>query len=214
MTRRVLAPLACLVLVLASCASPEPTVTTAPASAATTTGSPSASGTSSADTTPMGTAPTSTTPAPSTTQASPTQKPSPDTTAADGAGGSGCHPGSDTTLPDGVWFGNVTAHTDNQISFDLACWFTGEAAVQAAAEDGEESPPPNGYYVRNNNEATRELTVSPGATTHFYPDGNPNPVDGDFEQWVEVLDERGPYFGVWVQMRDDQAVSMDEQWTP
>ena len=90
----------------------------------------------------------------------------------DGAEGSGCTPG-DGPLPDGDWYGIVTSRRNDSLDFDLACWFTGDAAVQASAEDGEESPPPNDYYIRNSNPETREVPIGQNIEVAFSPTGTP-----------------------------------------
>jgi hypothetical protein len=70
----------------------------------------------------------------------------------DGPGGEGCSPGEVDQLPDGWWAGEITAVDGPSIEFDLVCWYDGDAAVAAAAEDGEEAN--NDYYVRNSNPRT------------------------------------------------------------
>lgn len=133
------------------------------------------------------------------------------------AEGSGCAPGEGSqgaALPDGEWYGQVVSTGAEEIEFDLACWFSGDAAVAAAAEDGEE-PPLNDYYVRNHNERTRELSVAADATVTFYPRGDPeSDEEGDFDTWVALLEDRGTWFGVWIEVGSGQVVSITEQWLP
>ena len=93
---------------------------------------------------------------------------SPITTEPNGPSGSGCTPGDTVSLPEGEWYGVVVSASLSGIEFDLACWFTGEAAVTAAAEDGAE-PPPNDYYVRNDNPQIRSLPVSSETEVVWYP---------------------------------------------
>lgn len=80
-----------------------------------------------------------------------------------GANGSGCMPGSGP-LPDGVWFGFATAFAPEPLTFDLACLWFGDAAWEAAAEDGEEAP--NDVYIRNENPALRTVVLEPDTPTH------------------------------------------------
>lgn len=149
-----------------------------------------------------------------TTEQSPTTEPTTEV----GAEGSGCAPGdgpSGYALPDGEWYGLVVDATDTEIEFDLACWFTGEAAVAAAEEDGAESPPPNDYYVRNRNERTRDLPLAPDATVTFYRTGGPDSAEeSDVNAWLDLLDERGTQFGIWVEVGSGEVVSVEEQWVP
>ena len=79
--------------------------------------------------------------------------------------GSGCSPGEET-LPDGVWFGFPTAWTAESIEFDLACFYSGEAATAEASARGEESPPPNDYIITNDNDALRIVEVAEDAIGH------------------------------------------------
>ena len=162
------------------------------------------------------TAVTTTTVPMSTTSASPGTS-SPPTTVpdGDGASGSGCSPGDAATLPEGEWFGLVVATSAGAIEFDLACWFTGDAAIDAAAEDGEESPPPNDYYMRNENPQSRSLEVSSEAGAVWYPTGDPTmEVEGTFQEWVDGVAGRGFDFGVWLHVIDGQVVAIREQWVP
>lgn len=199
----------CGVLLVAACAGPG----TAPSS----TGSaPVTSSTTSPPTTTTSTTTTlapTTTPAPTTT----TGPASPPTTMppADGPSGSGCTPGDAATLPEGEWFGFVSATSATSIDFDLACWFGGQAAVEAAAEDGEESPPPNDYYVRNENPQARSLIVSTEARVVWYPTGDPTSgTESGFEEWSEGVASRGFMFGVWIEVIDGEVLRIREQWVP
>jgi hypothetical protein len=130
------------------------------------------------------------------------------------AEGSGCTPG-DGPLPDGEWFGFVTSRSESSLEFDLACWFSGDAAIQASAEDGEESPPPNDYYVRNTNPATREVPVGDVVEVTFYPDGDPNNVSEiDYDDWAGMVATRGFELGVWLDIENGAIAEIHEQWVP
>lgn len=171
--------------------------------------------------------PTSTTPRPAPTTSTPTTTsttgPATTTTARssvyDQAGGSGCTPGPGK-LPDGEWFGFVVDADDEEIEFDLACWFSGDAAARAAAEDGEESPPPNDYYIRNRNDLKRMLEVAGAAEVVWYPQlGDPSSeTTTTYQRWVLGVEERDvdrdllPM--VWVEVKDGVVVKVQEQWVP
>jgi hypothetical protein len=131
------------------------------------------------------------------------------------ADGSGCTPGSGD-LPDGRWFGYVTVTRADGLDLDLACWFSGEAAIEAAAEDGEESPPPNDYYVRNDNLAARSLAADPSVEVVWYPDlGDPtSEATTTFADWVAQDRGAGGVPGIWVEIDDGSVVSIHEQWVP
>jgi hypothetical protein len=159
---------------------------------------------------------TSTTATSPLTTSTSTPATSPPTTAPDdGASGSGCTPGDAVTLPEGEWFGLVVSTSPTGIVFDLACWFTGEAAIDAAAEDGEESPPPNDYYVRNENPQTRSLAVSAEALVVWYPTGDPaSETEVSFQEWADEVVGRGFMFGVWLDVIDGEVLGIREQWVP
>lgn len=171
------------------------------------------------ETTTSTTPPTTTTTAPttSTQPSTTTTTETPTTTATDTndlADGSGCQPG-DGPLPDGVWFGIVTSRSEDSLEFDLACWFSGDAAIQASAEDGEESPPPNDYYVRNSNPETRVVPLGENLEVVFYPDGDPNNVDNiDYDDWAGLVEVRGYVLGVWLKVEDAAITEIQEQWVP
>ncbi|MGA8040719.1 MAG: hypothetical protein WCA93_11485 [Acidimicrobiia bacterium] len=132
----------------------------------------------------------------------------------DGASGSGCTPGPGN-LPDGEWYGFAEEADDASIVFDLACWFSGDAAVAAAAEDGEESPPPNDYYVRNQNPQTRVIAVDPGATVVWYSTGDPaSETEGSYSSWLGIRQERPWDLGVWITVDGGAVISIQEQWVP
>jgi hypothetical protein len=154
---------------------------------------------------------TTSTPSSTTT----TSAPSTSTTESDPLApeGSGCTPET-AELPDGEWYGQVDAFDATGISFDLACWFTGEAAEVAADEDGEE-PPPNDYYVRNENDEVRLLMVDPAVHVSWYPSGDPNEVvHGSFADWTEYLEGVEFRLGIWVTISGGQVTEIVEQWVP
>lgn len=153
---------------------------------------------------------------PNTTQSTPTTPPSEPVVPPTDA--SNCNPGTEG-LGDGMWFGFVVDATSTTIEFDLACWFGGQAAVEAAAEDGQESPPPNDYYIRNENPATRRLEVASDAAVMWYPTGDPTGgAESDFPGWVagrqEAASEIAYPFGVWITIESGAVVSIAEQWVP
>ena len=127
---------------------------------------------------------------------------------------SGCSPGTEA-LPDGEWYGGVRAFDDRTISFDLACLFTGEAAIAAAAEDGEESPPPNDYYVRNENDEVRVLVVEEETPVTRYTSGDPSDVEmGTYPEWIEWLATQESYLGIWVTIEGGAVTEIAEWWVP
>lgn len=185
--------------------------------AATTTYAPSTTTTTEAATTTTEAA-TTTTEAATTTTSEATTTTAATTTTIDVntlAEGSGCTPGTDE-LGSGIWFGYVDSANETTIEFDLACWFTGDAAAQAAAEDGEESPPPNDYYVRNVNPQLRTITMASTAEVSWMP----NPGDPStqtvvpYADWLTGRETRGYQPGVWVTIEGGEATFIEEQYVP
>ena len=131
------------------------------------------------------------------------------------ANGSGCTPGGDD-LGSGRWFGYVTSATAADIEFDLACWFTGTAAVDAAAEDGEESPPPNDYYVRNASDRVRQVIVQADTRVIWLPDpGDPSTTtEVSYDAWVTGRSSRLAQLGVWLTTVDGVVTAIEEQFVP
>lgn len=133
----------------------------------------------------------------------------------DTASGSGCTPGTDT-LPDGIWYGLVTVAGERALDFDLACWFDGDAAIAAAAEDGEESPPPNDYYTRNASHRIRSVPVPSDIPVKWYPMiGDPtSETTVTYAEWRTVRDGRELQLAVWLEVDGGTVVSIHEQWVP
>jgi hypothetical protein len=73
--------------------------------------------------------------------------------AATGAYGSGCSPGT-STLPDGAWYGFTSGVTESEIEFDLACLLV--------LEPGECHP-----SIRNESPRLRTIGVAEGTTVRY-----------------------------------------------
>ncbi|MDH3679954.1 MAG: GerMN domain-containing protein, partial [Acidimicrobiia bacterium] len=132
------------------------------------------------------------------------------------ASGSGCTPTSSDSLPDGLWFGFIEDPQTDQVSFDLACWFTGAAAAAAAAEDGEESPPPNDFHIRNESDRLRTLAVDPSAEVAWLPNpGDPESLEVvTYHAWLAEQPGRPVAPGVWLNVEDGRVISIEEQYVP
>lgn len=137
----------------------------------------------------------------------------------DEAAGSGCSPG-EGPLPDGIWFGMARAGDATTVQFDLACFFVGEAANAAAAEDGvDEIPVPNDYYIRNENPTTRMAPVGAEAVVHSLGAS----IDDGYERisWSEWLTAREGFMTcpgdsclVWLFVNGGAVTEVVEQYTP
>ena len=140
-----------------------------------------------------------------------------DVTTNERASGAGCTPSSTDTLPAGRWFGFVEDAQGEQLSFDLACWFTGAAADAAATEDGEESPPPNDYYIRNDSDRIRIHPVDSGIEVEWLPDpGDPQSAEVvTYATWLAGRATRTTNPGVWLTVEDDShVIKIEEQYVP
>ena len=130
------------------------------------------------------------------------------------ASGSGCTPGTEQ-MPDGEWFGFVAAATPGEIEFDLACWFGGSAAADAAAEDGFESPPPNDYYVRNDSDQVRKVPVSADTeVAQLTPTGGPDSTIVGYDTWAAEWSSRDYQPSLWLTITGGEVVSIIEQYVP
>lgn len=132
------------------------------------------------------------------------------------AAGSGCTPGRTDGLPDGRWFGTIEGADTGSVVFDLACWFSGDAAARAAAEDGEESPPPNDYYVRDDNDLLRTIDVGASAEVVWLtsPSDPTSAVTTDYDDWRADEGARPFRPSVWLTVESDEVVAIEEQYVP
>lgn len=157
---------------------------------------------------------TSTVDTTTTTSPTPTTLPPSDTN--DLASGSGCKPGTEAGLPDGEWYGYIVDLDATTVEFDLACWFTGDAAIAAADEDGAESPPPNDYYIRNENETVRPLTVGDSAQVEYLANnGDPDSATTEgYEDWYVEWEISEFVPGYWITVEDGEVTSIVQQYVP
>lgn len=128
--------------------------------------------------------------------------------------GSGCVVGADV-LPAGVWFGFAEAVSGGVITFDLACFFTGDAAVAAATADGEEA---FDFYVRNQNPKVYSVPISPTAQV-YYVDmiTGPEPTPIAVSSWPTADSFTtcpGEYCPVWLYVNGGVATGIVEQYLP
>jgi hypothetical protein len=230
-----------LILVVAGCGD-DPASTTAAAPATTTTAVPATTvapaSTAAASTTVASTTTTTvgstTVPSTTTTTIGTTTTVAPTTTAlgplfttgihgffpdplgsAEDGQGSGCVVGG--VLTDGMWFGYVEAISGGEITFDLACFFTGTAAQDAAAADGDEAID---FYIRNQNPATFTVPLDPGGTAYWLDatgDLTPLPIPmGDWPMPSPPGYQECPhdFCSVWLFMNDGEVTELVEQYLP
>jgi hypothetical protein len=162
------------------------------------------------------TAVTTTTAAPRPTIGEPSLFPPDPLPGSGGANGSGCPP--EGGLLDGVWFGFVLERTDDGVLFDPACFYFGEAAAAAAAEDGEEIAGP--HYIRNAGGGRPVLEVGP-ATPVFSIDNAADTlefIEVPFPAWPGDSGGYTPCPGegcsVWVYVDGGEVAGIVEQYLP
>jgi len=106
-----------------------------------------------------------------------------------------------------------------RITFDLIQFYTGQAAVKAAAEDHQESPPPNDYYIRNVNPKLRTLPVRAGApiTVNVLAAESTGSTTKDVSVTLAKLATWFPRTDTptfWITVRHGQVTKIAEQFLP
>ncbi len=114
---------------------------------------------------------------------------------------------------------------------DYAEFLSGDAAVQAAIEDGELSPDqadeglPNDFYIRNNNPQLRTLPLDDEALIYLFDYTITGEFDydlagiGDLVQIMQSGDFSPYYFSlddypVWLTIKDDTILQITPQYLP
>ena len=136
-------------------------------------------------------------------------------------------------LSDGRYLGNMVAVGANQdpprLVIDVEQWFTGDAATQAAREDGQlppgETTVPDGFYIRNQNPRWRTIEIDPTTTVSLTAWLNGQVSDPQ----VITLDRFGSLFSTtaewpksqvlhydpfWITVRDGKVVAIHQQYLP
>jgi len=139
-----------------------------------------------------------------------------------GGHGSGCvTPGFDA-LPNGVWFGFAEGVGGGEITFDLACFWTGIPACDAQIADGLAANPGEclDFYVQNNVATTFSVPVAADARVWYV-----NMLSGDVSSPTEIPLAAWPspdsfqvcpsdWCGVWLYVNGGQATGIVEQYRP
>jgi hypothetical protein len=139
----------------------------------------------------------------------------------------------DPSLVEQLAFVQSVDATKGTVVADYAQWFTGEAATEAAREDGEIGPDeqvPNDYYIRNDNTRLRTLDVADDTDVGLqacYPDPGPCVTTEavDVETWATLLSDPGSdvvswqwygggYLPYWLTLDGDLVVQVVEQYLP
>ena len=132
-------------------------------------------------------------------------------------------------LPDGRHFAYVAAVGATQdpprLVVDVAQWFTDDAAVAAAIEDGRLPPGStsieNGYYIRNDDPRWRMLAVDPATTVSLvvYPFGEiEDPLVVSFPRFAQLFEQDAHTaiqgFPYWITVEDRTVTGIEQQFIP
>lgn len=130
--------------------------------------------------------------------------------------GSGCAPGPGP-LPDGVWFGMGRGLSPAAIEFDLACFYTGSAAIDQAAARGLETPPPNDYLIVNDQPTLRTEPIADDAVAWRPGSG----TEATAVTWPAFTADPGPYLAcpgdacrVWLYVNGGVVTEVAGQYVP
>jgi hypothetical protein len=123
------------------------------------------------------------------------------------------------TLADGKHFGALIAVGANQepprLVIDIEQWFTDQAAVDAAIEDGiTVDPGINGYYIRNESPRWRTIEIDPAAKVSLtvYPYGQiDDPQVVSLERFADLAIDWSEY---WITTEDGKVVAIEQQYIP
>jgi hypothetical protein len=123
------------------------------------------------------------------------------------------------TLRDGKHFGALIAVGVNQepprLVIDIEQWFTDQAAVDAAIEDGiTVDPGINGYYIRNENPRWRTIEIDPAAKVSLtvYPYGQiDDPQIVSLERFADLAIDWSEF---WITMEEGMVVAIEQQYIP
>ena len=123
------------------------------------------------------------------------------------------------TRADGKHFGALIAVGANQepprLVIDIEQWFTDQAAVDAAIEDGiTVDPGINGYYIRNENPRWRTIEIDPAAKVSLtvYPYGQiDDPQVVSLERFADLAIDWSAF---WITMEEGTVVAIEQQYIP
>jgi hypothetical protein len=123
-------------------------------------------------------------------------------------------------LPDGIWFGDLKAVDvgASTVSLDLNCFFTGDAANNAAAADGStEIPVPNDYYIRNKVKKIYVLPVVANVAVFKLSAGGGGPLvaagNGPAAAASMLSEFNNSWIG-WLQVAGGKVITIQQQFVP
>jgi len=112
------------------------------------------------------------------------------------------------------------------VTVDVFQYYTGDAANQAAKQDGAETPVPNDFYTRNESNKLRTLTVVPGTSAtvgYWQKDTMANPPEGkkvSFSQFAQAIDGNASWQQMnqgsmyWITLSGGEVTKIEYQYAP
>ncbi|GBD84600.1 kelch motif protein [bacterium BMS3Abin02] len=134
------------------------------------------------------------------------------------ANGSGCVV-SGSQLPDGIWFGFVEDAGAATVTFDLACFWTGEAAAAEAAADGQE-PLEGDFHIRDEDPQTRTVARDSAGTAYWLDGaGDLTPQAIPMSDWPVIggtayQECPGDHCAAWLYVNGGVVTELVEQYLP
>jgi hypothetical protein len=105
------------------------------------------------------------------------------------------------------------------LEFDLAEFYSGDAANEYAAAHGMETPVPNDNLIINENPKLRLMPLSPGVEIDVVDYGNCNPCDPanltiDLATFAQRVRDAQFHNAFWLTIQGDTIVKIQEQFQP
>jgi hypothetical protein len=130
-------------------------------------------------------------------------------------------PTPEPVIEDGRHFVFVKKASDGSMTFDLAEFYTGDAANEIAGERGDEVPVPNDVYIVNDNPKLRTVPVADDAKIHVLKwsvccDVIVTLTYDKFAGYVAhpTDDFHGTSSPYWIRVQGGEIVKIDEQYLP
>lgn len=132
-----------------------------------------------------------------------------------------------TTLPGDKYFGYIRVidrSVEPVLVVDLAQWFIGDEAVEAAKEDGAIGPRakyvPNDYYIRNENPLLRTLAITEDADVRVLTPDLPDLKRVSLSRFQTLFERKsGFHWGhrhspYWITVENEGITKIEEQYLP
>jgi hypothetical protein len=130
-------------------------------------------------------------------------------------------PTPEPVIEDGRHFVFVKRMKDGGMTFDLAEFYTGEAANEIAGERGDEVPVPNDVYIVNDNPKLRTVPVAADSTIRALKWSQCCDVfvELSYDEFAGYVahptdDFHGASSPYWIRVQDGEIVKVEEQYLP